>query len=63
MMPLLFSSDKLIHSIRPHPHQPSTHTHNTMAAADSWEYPAQRKFDDVAPLAEVDPNDKAGKRA
>ncbi|KAF9328272.1 hypothetical protein BG006_008522 [Podila minutissima] len=30
-----------------------------MAAADSWEYPAQRKFDDVAPLAEVDPNDKA----
>lgn len=34
-----------------------------MAAADSWEYPAQRKFDDVAPLAEVDPNDKAGKEA
>ncbi|KAG0335360.1 hypothetical protein BG004_008481, partial [Podila humilis] len=30
-----------------------------MAATDSWEYPAQRKFDDVAPLAEVDPNDKA----
>jgi len=34
-----------------------------MAAADSWEYPAQRKFDDVAPLSEVDPNDKAGKEA
>jgi hypothetical protein len=31
------------------------------ATADSWEYPTQRKFDDVAPLSEVDPNDKAGK--
>ncbi|KAG0368753.1 hypothetical protein BGZ54_001235 [Gamsiella multidivaricata] len=27
--------------------------------ADSWEYPTHRKFDDVAPLSEVDPNDKA----
>ncbi|KAF9157518.1 hypothetical protein DFQ27_002049 [Actinomortierella ambigua] len=27
--------------------------------ADSWEYPAQRKFDNVVPLSEVDPNDKA----
>lgn len=31
------------------------------ATADSWEYPAHRKFDDVAPLSEVDPEDKAGK--
>ena len=31
------------------------------ATADSWEYPAQRKFDDVVPLSEVDPEDKAGK--
>ncbi|KAG0309436.1 hypothetical protein BGZ98_002320 [Dissophora globulifera] len=27
--------------------------------ADSWEYPTHRKFDNVAPLSEVDPNDKA----
>ncbi|KAF9399441.1 hypothetical protein BGX21_006242 [Mortierella sp. AD011] len=27
--------------------------------ADSWEYPAQRKFDNVVPLSEVDPEDKA----
>lgn len=33
------------------------------ATADSWEYPTQRKFDDVAPLSEVDPNDKAGKES
>ncbi|KAF8934720.1 hypothetical protein EDD21DRAFT_377806 [Dissophora ornata] len=26
---------------------------------DSWEYPVHRKFDNVAPLSEVDPNDKA----
>ncbi|CAO3570099.1 unnamed protein product [Mortierella alpina] len=29
------------------------------ATADSWEYPTQRKFDNVAPLSEVDPSDKA----
>ncbi|KAF9435192.1 hypothetical protein BGZ76_006731 [Entomortierella beljakovae] len=27
--------------------------------AESWEYPSQRKFDNVAPLSEVDPEDKA----
>jgi len=31
------------------------------ATADPWEYPTQRKFDNVAPLSEVDPNDTAGK--
>ncbi|KAF9930145.1 hypothetical protein FBU30_000813 [Linnemannia zychae] len=31
----------------------------TATTADSWEYPTHRKFDDVAPLADVDPNDKA----
>ncbi|KAF9366522.1 hypothetical protein BGX34_001511 [Mortierella sp. NVP85] len=29
------------------------------ATADPWEYPTQRKFDNVAPLSEVDPNDTA----
>ncbi|KAF8978322.1 hypothetical protein BGZ46_006601 [Entomortierella lignicola] len=29
------------------------------STADSWEYPTQRKFDNVLPLSEVDPEDKA----
>ncbi|KAF9966842.1 hypothetical protein BGZ70_001063 [Mortierella alpina] len=27
--------------------------------SDSWEYPTHRKFEDVTPLSEVDPSDKA----
>ena len=58
------SSDiPFVHSF-PSPHSTNNHHQiNMTATADSWEYPTQRKFDDVVPLSEVDPNDKAGKES